>query len=418
MKKPQNRTLIAVCAACIVGSSSAHAQLVITLLGEIAVPSSVIDQFGQPFNVAGLSGVCALGGDSYAAVMDNSNRVVLFDLPIAGDGTIGALTNVRGLTLSFTGDHEGVVHSASDRLLIADENTMTFREVDLFTGDLMSTSTLPPVFDTRRPNLGLESLTLDADTLWTANEEALTVDGPGASPASGSVARLRSQSLAAGTENGQWAYLIEPLHGPTIPPEDVGQSGLTELIALPGGGLLAIERSLAFATPLFLTRIFSVDMQGATEVSGHASLAGVTIIPATKTLIYQGSHANLEGLCLGQSLDNDGRAMIGVVDNGDPLSENTIVVFRLDGLDSSGECPGDIADDFGTLPPQGGPDGQVGFGDFLALLGLVGPCPGGVPGCIGDFADDFGTLPPQGGPDGQVGFGDFLALLGLVGLCP
>ena len=32
---------------------------------------------------------------------------------------------------------------------------------------------------------------------------------------------------------------------------------------------------------------------------------------------------------------------------------------------------GDIADDFGTLMS----DSQVSFGDFLALLGLIGPCP-------------------------------------------
>lgn len=81
-------------------------------------------------------------------------------------------------------------------------------------------------------------------------------------------------------------------------------------------------------------------------------------------------------------------------------------------LSSCGQlaCPGDIADDFGGL----GPDGQVSFGDFLALLGLIGPCPGGVPGCVGDIADDFGTL----NPDGSVGFGDFLALLSVVGPCP
>jgi len=68
---------------------------------------------------------------------------------------------------------------------------------------------------------------------------------------------------------------------------------------------------------------------------------------------------------------------------------------------------GDIADAFGNLMP----DGVIDFGDFLALLGLVGPCPGGVPGCTGDIADDFGTV---GNSDGQVSFGDFLALLSLV----
>ncbi len=78
--------------------------------------------------------------------------------------------------------------------------------------------------------------------------------------------------------------------------------------------------------------------------------------------------------------------------------------------DPAAQCPGDIADDFGSLMP----DGMVSFGDFLALLGLVGPCDDGTPGCTGDIADDFGSLTP----DGMVGFGDFLALLGLVGPCP
>ena len=75
-------------------------------------------------------------------------------------------------------------------------------------------------------------------------------------------------------------------------------------------------------------------------------------------------------------------------------------------------CVGDIADDLGTL---GNRDGQVSFGDFLSLLGLIGPCPGGTPGCVGDIADDFGTI---GNEDAQVSFGDFLALLGLIGPCP
>ncbi len=72
------------------------------------------------------------------------------------------------------------------------------------------------------------------------------------------------------------------------------------------------------------------------------------------------------------------------------------------------ECEGDLADDLGTL---GSRDGTVSFGDFLALLGLIGPCPGGLPGCAGDLADDFGTA----GGDGMVSFGDFLFLLSQVG---
>jgi hypothetical protein len=84
---------------------------------------------------------------------------------------------------------------------------------------------------------------------------------------------------------------------------------------------------------------------------------------------------------------------------------------RISGNGSS-QCVGDIADSNGTLGNQ---DGQVDFGDLLALLGLAGPCPGGTPGCTGDIADSNGTL---GNQDGQVDFGDLLALLGLAGPCP
>ncbi len=85
--------------------------------------------------------------------------------------------------------------------------------------------------------------------------------------------------------------------------------------------------------------------------------------------------------------------------------------FNIDRLTfTTDECVGDIADAFGGSSP----DGQVDFGDFLALLGILGPCSGGTVGCTGDFADGFGG----GTPDGQVDFGDFLALLGLLGPCP
>ncbi len=75
-------------------------------------------------------------------------------------------------------------------------------------------------------------------------------------------------------------------------------------------------------------------------------------------------------------------------------------------------CTGDIADDNGTP----GADGQVSFGDFLASLGLLGPCGPATsnPDCTGDNADDNGTP----GGDGQVSFGDFLFLLGVLGPCP
>ncbi len=103
-------------------------------------------------------------------------------------------------------------------------------------------------------------------------------------------------------------------------------------------------------------------------------------------------------------------SIVAVTSNNATNNSRQALTFAL--TDPAVFCIGDIADDFGTP----GSDGMVSFGDFLALLGLIGPCGAGTtnPACTGDIADDFGTP----GSDGMVSFGDFLALLGLIGPCP
>lgn len=58
-------------------------------------------------------------------------------------------------------------------------------------------------------------------------------------------------------------------------------------------------------------------------------------------------------------------------------------------------------------------DGEVGFGDFLVLLDWLNAAD-----LRGDIADEFGFMVNEGGgPDGQIDFGDIVALLGLIGPC-
>lgn len=133
------------------------------------------------------------------------------------------------------------------------------------------------------------------------------------------------------------------------------------------------------------------------ELSGTVEIVGDEVV-LDISIVGSGTQTQ-DGVTL------DGTATIRIVARGDV----PVVVV----------CLGDIADDFGfTAADGGGPDGVVDFGDFVALLGLIGPCDGGTPGCIGDIADDFGfTALDGGGPDGVVDFGDFVALLGLIGPC-
>jgi YVTN family beta-propeller protein len=116
----------------------------------------------------------------------------------------------------------------------------------------------------------------------------------------------------------------------------------------------------------------------------------------------------IETISLGYGPSNlAASADFSVLATGAPFGDGAVI------LSSGGTpCVGDIADSNGTL---GASDGQVDFGDLLALFGLAGPCPGGTPGCTGDIADSNGTL---GASDGQVDFGDLLALFGLAGPCP
>jgi hypothetical protein len=111
---------------------------------------------------------------------------------------------------------------------------------------------------------------------------------------------------------------------------------LSDLVALPDGRVLALERSLASSLTPFQSRIYELDFTGATDVSSLAGLIGQTYTPVSKRLLWSGQAAggfgqNLEGLALGPQLSNGNWSLLGIVDDGDPLSNNTLVAFELSG---------------------------------------------------------------------------------------
>jgi hypothetical protein len=120
------------------------------------------------------------------------------------------------------------------------------------------------------------------------------------------------------------------------------RSGLSDLVALPDGSLLALERSLGITgfiigIPLYQyqSRIYRVTFDSATDTSQapfDAGLTGQIYTPATKTLLWSGGAQNMEGLALGTLLPGGDWSLLGIVDNGggsDPLSGNTLLSFSL-----------------------------------------------------------------------------------------
>lgn len=164
------------------------------------------------------------------------------------------------------------------------------------------------------------------------------MDGPLATSSAGSPVRLLELAVAGNTVSAgrQYVYQVEKIHGSLT--FGSPQSGLTDLVALPDGTLLALERSVAVTSPLYLNRIFEVSFDLATDVSVAWYSSGLIDQPAYvsvgKELLWAGAAdgsngQNLEGLTLGPRLPNGNWTLLGVVDDGDTLSSNTIVSFEL-----------------------------------------------------------------------------------------
>lgn len=153
--------------------------------------------------------------------------------------------------------------------------------------------------------------------------------------------------------------MCDPWHGTAI---SGARSGLSDLCLLPDGRLLALERSFAFGgSGFFRTRIYEVNTSAATDVSGLASLSAGGFAPATKTLLYSGFLQSVEGLCVGPASDAAGTlSLIGITDDADPVSTNTIHAWRISGV---GPVP--------CLADLNG-DGAVNTADLVAFLGRFG----------------------------------------------
>ena len=121
----------------------------------------------------------------------------------------------------------------------------------------------------------------------------------------------------------------------------VSRSGLSDLVLLPDGRLLALERSFALLGPRnilsdFRNRIYLIDFTGATDISAGrfaSGMAGKKCEPVKKHLLFdhQGTTiGNLEGLTVGPKIAPNRWAMVGVVDNNMMnVMANRLIAFSL-----------------------------------------------------------------------------------------
>lgn len=175
-----------------------------------------------------------------------------------------------------------------------------------------------------RNNLAFESLTFSTDglSLYTATENALKQDGPLATLTNGSNSRILRFDVATGLPTAEFVYRNESV---ALAPNPAGQftvNGLVELLAVDSTRMLALERSFSVGTGNTV-KLYEIDLAGATDVSGIASIADLTgIAPVSKRLVFDFSTVlapaqldNLEGMTFGPNLADGSRSLVLVSDD-------------------------------------------------------------------------------------------------------
>lgn len=317
-----------------------------------------------------LGGLARIEGSRYVAVGDDHATLHFLDIDVDPESgrirSVGfaqaiPLRGADGVELTdprHAADREDVaVDAGSGTLWIADERDAgdpsrpSLVEVDPASGRILRR--LSPadggplsVFASARRNYGFESLARpDPGTvMWTANEEALEIDGPLASALRGSVVRIQEIDDRLGPAR-QFAYVTDPtVHPIESPATAVGEdrSSVSALVALADGRLLVLERALAGdSTGMagFRIRVYLAELSGATDVSAtefRDGLAGRTDwTPARKTLLWERRFglpvSNFEGMALGPRLAGGDRSLLLIADNGGGTWQS-IYALRLRGL--------------------------------------------------------------------------------------
>lgn len=274
-------------------------------------------------DAAELSGIAYSGGDTYYSVGDNG-AATIWQLATALNTRTGRIKSAvvsGGISAPAMGrDSEGIALAPeSTKAWVTDEIDSTITQFSLVTGLMLSSVAVPSIY---RPanvqsNFGLESLAYGAGKLWTANEEALKPDGSVSTTAAGSWVRMQRFCGQDMNPEVQDAYRTDPIKAMS-PLTTAERSGLVDMVALPDGRVLTLERELGGFFPTFRSRVYLVDFTGATDVSAVPSLADGGFTAVSKKLLWQGNFnfANFEGMTLGPQLKDGASALLLVSDDG------------------------------------------------------------------------------------------------------
>ena len=268
-----------------------------------------------------------------------------------GQGNTGEIAlDLNGKTIAPNADgidSEGLVLASDGSFWVSDEygphivhfdaTGKTIERINPF-GTGTGGRTLPKVLARRRPNRGMEGLTITPDGKTLVGLMQSPMYNPSSGAVSGStVVRIVTFDIATAATK-QYVYLME----------NASLTGCSEVAAITNTTFLAIERDGNYggSTPTPFKRIYKFDLAGATDISdptnsdggklyngmtveqlkNSAGLQSAGVVPVTKTLVFDlmtqispvYPHDKAEGVVLigtnKLAISNDDD--FGVVDNG------------------------------------------------------------------------------------------------------
>lgn len=164
-----------------------------------------------------------------------------------------------------------------------------------------------------RYNATFEGLAFAADgrSLWASLEWPLYEDGPIPTPQRGAVVRM-TQFQRDGKVLRQFAYPLDAIPAEPAPGKEA-ENGVSEILALPDGELLVLERATVQAADGRHdnhVRLYATESRHASDVQALPALAGAGYTPAAKRLVQDFRAPglprvfNLEAMAFGPRLPN------------------------------------------------------------------------------------------------------------------
>jgi hypothetical protein len=205
-------------------------------------------------------------------------------------------------------------------------------------GHLIDSFPIPEQFHMRASDNGprrngvFEGLgfTPDGRSMFVSLEEPRYEDGPRAGLTDTTAyIRLIKYDLKSRKPVAQYAYKLEPVAHMPVPENAFRVNGISDILVLSAEKLLVMERSFSTGVKNNTIKVFTVELQHATNVNNIVSLQQTkdfTLVKKTLLLDFESLHTyvdNVEGMTFGPVLPNGHRSMIFAADNNFESKEET-----------------------------------------------------------------------------------------------